>query len=118
MAQKLYTLGICERKGSGIDRAITAIEERCLPPVKITKNETHTRIFLYPPKKFGEMDNEERIRACYQHACILNESGGALTNQSFRERILCAAGRRGEDSFRGGRKREQGRTVHPVYDRG
>lgn len=87
MAQKLYTLGICERRGSGIDRAITAIEERCLPPVKITKNETHTRIFLYPPKKFGEMDNEERIRACYQHACILNESGGALTNQSFRERM-------------------------------
>lgn len=87
MAQTLYLLGICERRGSGIDRAFAAIEEQCLPPVKITKGENYTKVFIYPPKKFADMTKEERIRACYQHACLLNEDNIAMTNQSLRERL-------------------------------
>ena len=46
LAQSLFLLGICERRGSGIDRAIAAIEEKHLPPIKITKSEQHTRVFF------------------------------------------------------------------------
>jgi len=46
LAQTLFLLGICERRGSGIDRAIASIEEKHLPPIKFTKSEQHTRVFL------------------------------------------------------------------------
>ena len=87
LAQTLFLLGICERRGSGIDRAIASIEEKHLPPIKFTKSEQHTRVFLYPPKKIAEMTKEEKIRACYQHACLLHESNQTITNQSVRERF-------------------------------
>jgi len=87
LAQSLFLLGICERRGSGIDRAIAAIEEKHLPPIKITKSEQHTRVFLFPPKKLTDMTKEEKIRACYQHACLLHESNMTVNNQSVRERF-------------------------------
>ncbi|SNB30599.1 hypothetical protein NO004_560141 [Flavobacterium psychrophilum] len=62
---KLLLLGICERRGSGIDRAIEAIEARKLPAVKFEKSESHTKVILFPPKELKEMSKTEKIRACY-----------------------------------------------------
>lgn len=87
LAQMMFTLGICERRGSGIDRAIAAIEDMFLPPVKFSKSEVHTRVFMYPPKKFKDMTKQEKISACYQHACLKFEDGGVINNQSVRERF-------------------------------
>ena len=33
------------------------------------------------------MTKEEKIQACYQHACLINEDGLTLNNQSVRERF-------------------------------
>lgn len=33
------------------------------------------------------MDRKERIRACYQHACLRYVSNQKMTNQSLRERF-------------------------------
>lgn len=41
LAQAMFMLGLCERRGSGIDRAIEAIEKMLLPAAKITKSENH-----------------------------------------------------------------------------
>lgn len=87
LAQTMFLLGICERRGSGIDRAIAAIEEMVLPPAKFTKSDQHTRVFLYPQKNFKEMTKNEKISACYQHACLLYEDGEAINNQSVRSRF-------------------------------
>ena len=87
LAQMMFTLGICERRGSGIDRAIAAIEKMYLPPVKFTKSEQHTRVFLYPQKSLKEMTKQEKISACYQHACLVYEDGRSINNQSVRERF-------------------------------
>ena len=87
LAQMMFTLGICERRGSGIDRAVAAIEEMRLPPVKFSKSEQHTRIFLYPQKSLKEMTRQEKISACYQHACLMYEDGERINNQSIRERF-------------------------------
>ncbi|MEO8236195.1 MAG: ATP-binding protein [Flavobacterium sp.] len=87
LAQTMLLLGICERRGSGIDRAIEAIEERKLPPVKFEKSESHTKVILFPPKELKEMSKTEKIRACYQHACLLFEDRNELNNQSLRERL-------------------------------
>ena len=77
----------CEKRGSGIDYAIEAIEKDGLPPVKFTRNEQHTRVFLFPLKPFSAMSKEEKVMACYQHACLLYEDNKAINNQSVRERF-------------------------------
>ena len=87
LAQMMFTLGICERRGSGIDRAIAAVEKMFLPPVKFTKSEQHTRVFMYPQKSLKEMTKQEKISACYQHACLMYEDGEKINNQSVRERF-------------------------------
>ena len=87
LAQTMLLLGICERRGSGIDRAIEAIEERRLPAVKFEKSESHTRVILFPPKELKAMSKTEKIMACYQHACLLFEDRKELNNQSVRERF-------------------------------
>lgn len=87
LAQTMFLLGICERRGSGIDRAVAAVEEMFLPAVKFTKSEQHTRIFLYPQKNLKEMTKQEKISACYQHACLMYEDGISINNQSVRERF-------------------------------
>ena len=87
LAQMMFTLGICERRGSGIDRAIAAVEEMFLPPVKFTKSEQHTRVFMFPQKNLKEMTKQEKISACYQHACLMYEDGEKINNQSVRERF-------------------------------
>ena len=87
LAQTMLLLGICERRGSGIDRAIEAIEERRLPAVKFEKSESFTRVILFPPKELKAMSKTEKIMACYQHACLLFEDRKELNNQSVRERF-------------------------------
>jgi ATP-dependent DNA helicase RecG len=87
LAQSLLLLGICERRGSGIDRAIEAIEKQKLPPVKFEKSESHTRVILFPPKELKDMTKTDKIRACYQHTCLLYEDRKDLNNQSLRERF-------------------------------
>lgn len=87
LAQTLFSLGICERRGSGIDRAIEAIEKMGLPAVKIMRGELFTRVILYPKKELKDMTKQEKVLACYQHACIVYEDNNAINNQSIRERF-------------------------------
>jgi len=87
LANIMLLLRFCERRGSGIDYAIEAIEKHGLPAVKFTRSELHTRIFLFPPKHLSEMTKDEKILACYQHACLMYEDNNAINNQSVRKRF-------------------------------
>lgn len=87
MAQLMLQLDMCERRGSGYDRAVAAIEEMKLPAYKVQSGEDYTRVYLYPQKSLNEMTREEKVTACYQHACILYEDNKTLNNQAVRERF-------------------------------
>lgn len=87
LAQALFHLGICERRGSGIDRAIEAIEKMGLPAAKITRGDQFTKVIIFPKKELKDMTKQEKILACYQHACLLHEDNQAINNQSVRERF-------------------------------
>ena len=52
-----------------------------------TKSEQHTRVFMFPQKGLKDMTKQEKISACYQHACLMYEDGEAVNNQSVRERF-------------------------------
>lgn len=87
MAQLMLLLDMCERRGSGIDRATDAIGQMKLPAYKAQSGDDFTRITLFPKKSVKDMTREERIAACYQHACLLYEDGLSINNMSVRERF-------------------------------
>lgn len=87
LAQAMLLLNFCERRGSGIDRAIAGIEKMLLPAPKFEKGTHYTRIKMFPRKKLSEMTKQEKIMACYQHACLSYESNKSINNQSVRERF-------------------------------
>ena len=87
MAQMMLQMDMCERRGSGIDRATDAISQMKLPAYKAQSGDDYTRITLFPKKKVSEMTREERIAVCYQHACLLYEDGKSINNQIIRERF-------------------------------
>jgi ATP-dependent DNA helicase RecG len=87
LAAMMRRLGLCEERGSGIDRALEAIEQEALPAPLFREVEGSTVAILYRPGSFAEMSKEARIRACYQHACLRFESNEPMSNASFRKRL-------------------------------
>jgi predicted HTH transcriptional regulator len=81
-------MGVCEERGSGIDKALFAVEVYGLPPVKFIEEGNFFKVILYAPRTLRQMTLEERLRACYQHCCLKHVSGGEkMTNTSFRKRL-------------------------------
>ncbi len=80
-------LDICELRGSGIDKAILEIELYQLPPPDFRETTQSVVTTLYGPRKLMQMDQQERIRACYQHASLQYLAGKRMTNESLRNRL-------------------------------
>jgi predicted HTH transcriptional regulator len=87
LAALMRRMTICEERGSGIDKVIFSIEVFQLPAPDFRVSAESTIAVLYGPRKFAQMNREERIRACYQHACLQYVSGKHMTNASLRKRL-------------------------------
>jgi predicted HTH transcriptional regulator len=91
LAAVMRRMKICEEAGTGIDKVIEAVEAFQLPAPDFTAITTtqpgFTKATLYAPRKLNDMDSKERIRACYQHACLCLVSGSRMTNATMRQRF-------------------------------
>jgi ATP-dependent DNA helicase RecG len=87
LADLMRRLGICEEKGSGVDKVIQAAEAFQLPAPDFRVGEKRTSVLLYGHKDFEDMDRNDRIRATYQHCCLRYVMNEKMTNQSLRERF-------------------------------
>ncbi len=87
LAALMRRMAICEERGSGIDKVILHIEMFQLPAPDFRVSSGNTITVLYAPRKFSQMNREERIRACYQHACLQYVSGHHMTNATLRKRL-------------------------------
>lgn len=87
LASAFRRYGICEERGSGLEKAVTAIEMFGLPPLKFEELENSFRVTMYSPKTFAQLTPPERVEACYQHSIIKYFSSGGMTNTSLRERF-------------------------------
>lgn len=90
LASLMRRLNICEERGSGIDRAIAAVEAYQLPAPKFIRGDDYTRVILYAPSPLSRMSIEDRIRACYQHTCLHYVNNQPVNNQSVRRRFNIA----------------------------
>ena len=87
LADLMRRFGICEEKGSGIDKVIQAAEVFQLPAPEFRVDGVRTTCVLHGPRDFADMSRDDRIRACYQHCCLRYVMNERMTNQSLRERF-------------------------------
>ena len=78
---------ICEELGSGIDKVVDAVEVFQLPPPLFSGDSDSTVVIMFASKPFSKMDRSERIRACYQHACLRWVMKQPTNNASLRARF-------------------------------
>lgn len=91
LAALMRRMNICEERGSGIDRAVTQIEIFQLPAPIFQSERDYTRIIFFAYKNYRDMDRSDRVRACYQHACLRWVCRDFMTNASIRERMKIEA---------------------------
>ncbi|MGL4804825.1 MAG: RNA-binding domain-containing protein [Bacteroidales bacterium] len=87
LADIMRRMGFCEEKGSGLDKVVFNNELYQLPPVNILVQQNRTVVTMYSYKKLNHLDKKEKLRACYQHACLKYVSNEKMTNQTLRERF-------------------------------
>ncbi len=87
LASFLRRIGICEERGSGIDKVVFETEFHQLPAPIFEVVSDHTRVVLFAHKPFAKMDKEDRIRACYLHSCLQYVQRKRMFNATLRKRF-------------------------------
>lgn len=87
LAALMRRMRICEERGSGIDRVVEAVEASLLPAPNFVAMTDQTRVTVLGPRGFAQMTKEERLRACYQHACLQWVASQRMTNATLRKRF-------------------------------
>ena len=87
LAALMRRLGMCEELGTGWDKIVISCELYQLPAPGIEKYEDSTRVTLFSYRSFSALSPEDRLWACYLHACIMHVQGEYLTNSSLRKRF-------------------------------
>lgn len=87
LASFMRRLGICEERGSGIDKIVASIEQLALPPPLFRAAEGSTIVTLFGERPFARMGTDDRIRACYQHACLRYAAADEMSNATLRQRL-------------------------------
>lgn len=87
LAKLMRLMGICEERGSGIDKVISAIETYQLPAPSFRTEDNYFKVTIFAPLPFEKMDKQNRIRATYQHTCLKFTQNDFMTNSSLRQRF-------------------------------
>lgn len=87
LASFMRRVGICEERGSGVDKVVVETEVFQLPAPVWEVPDGFLRVVLFAHKSLRDMDKEDRVRACYLHACLRHVLRDEMTNASLRERF-------------------------------
>lgn len=87
LASFMRRVGICEERGSGVDKVVFETEFYQLPAPIFETFEESTRAVLFAHKALKDMEREDRVLACYLHACLRYVERNPMTNSSLRARF-------------------------------
>ena len=87
LAAMMRRLRMCEELGSGWDKIVLTCELLQLPAPRIELYEESTKVTLFSEVPFSNLSMEDKLWACYLHACVLHVQGEQLTNSSLRNRF-------------------------------
>ena len=87
LAAFMRRINLCEERGSGVDKVVSLTERLQLPAPLFEAKLGATQATLFAARPFAEMDREDRVRACYLHACLRYIGRRRMTNSSLRDRF-------------------------------
>ncbi|SJM92476.1 ATP-binding protein [Crenothrix polyspora] len=87
LASFMRRIGVCEERGSGVDKVVAETELYQLPAPLFESTDEHTRVILFAHRELKDMDINDRIRASYLHACLRYVQRNFMTNTTLRERF-------------------------------
>lgn len=87
LASLMRRIGICEERGSGVDKVVFQTELYQLPAPAFEAVGDSTRSTLFTPRPLVKMDAEDRLRAVYLHACLRYVERDFMTNATLRGRF-------------------------------
>lgn len=87
IASFMRRIGVCEERGSGVDKVVSESEFYQLAAPLFEVTEDHTRSILFSHKTLNEMDKADRIRACYLHCCLKWVNREPMNNATVRKRF-------------------------------
>ena len=87
LARLMRRMNICEDRGTGVDRAIDALEERGLPAPKFSVGDNYTQVTLYNTLNIAQMPDRDKAQNCYLHVCLAFLKGEKATISSVAQRF-------------------------------
>jgi len=87
LASFMRRAGVCEERGSGVDKVVRETEIYQLPAPIWEMHENAVRVSLFAHRPFTKMNKGEKVHACYLHACLRYVMRDPMTNTSLRERF-------------------------------
>ena len=82
----MHKCGICEERGSGYDKIVTATSENKLPaPQIVNQDNQFTKVILFAKVPFELMTKEDKLRTCYMRACLAYVNHQAISNADVRD---------------------------------
>lgn len=87
LASVMRRIGVCEERGSGVDKVVWQTELYQLPAPAFEIVGESMRSTLFAPRPLNRMEPGDRVRAVYLHACLRYVQREFMTNTSLRERF-------------------------------
>jgi ATP-dependent DNA helicase RecG len=87
LAGAMREFGLCEERGSGLDRTIIEIESNYLPAPEFISSESSMRVILFGPRPFSAMAKRDKLRAAFQHCVLRWLRRDFMSNSSLRARF-------------------------------
>lgn len=85
MADELFKLGICEKRGTGWDKVAEETGKLKYPAPTVSATDRHTVVTLMKQKSLADMTQEEKVWSVYINACFLWVERIYTTNSTIRE---------------------------------
>lgn len=87
LASFMRRIGVCEERGTGVDKVIFQTELYQLPAPVFEVVGDNLRAVLFAHRELREMDKADKILACYWHSCLKYVSREFMTNATLRGRF-------------------------------
>lgn len=87
LAALMRRFHICEESGTGWDKIIISSELAHLPAPTINVYKDNMKVTLRTAVPFNNLLLDDRLWACYMHACVRYVEGKQMNNPSLRERF-------------------------------
>ena len=81
----MHKCGICEERGSGYDKIITATSANNMPAPRVeNQSNQFTKAVLMVKTPFDMLSKADKIRTCYMQACLAYITYSAISNADIR----------------------------------